>query len=146
MNDLSARLKTATRASYLMLCICFLGWAIFPQYKGVFAGLVIGIAASVINSLHLSWKIYRLTDLALGKTSRKTTLGFLTRACIVLLAVIVSTRTFQFNLIATLAGLFFVQLATLVLGIISTVRDKQSEPTVERGEKENGSSETADSP
>lgn len=146
MNDLSAHLKTVTRASFLMLCICFLGWAIFPQHKDVFAGLVIGVAASVINSLHLSWKIFRLTDLVLKKTNRKTTLGFLTRACIVLLAFIVSTRTFHFNLIATLAGLFFVQLATLVLGIITTVRDKQSHPPAERGEKENGASETADSP
>ncbi|MDF2720354.1 MAG: synthase [Paenibacillus sp.] len=146
MNDLSARLKVTTRASYFMLCICFLSWAIFPQHKAVFAGLAIGVAASVINSLHLSWKIHQLTDLALGKTSRKTTLGFLTRACIALLAVVVSTRTFHFNLIATLAGLFFAQLATLVLGIITTVRDKQSQPSAERGEKENGASETVDSP
>jgi len=146
MDEFAARLKAVTRTSFLFLSACFLGWALFPAYKEVFAGLVIGTAASLINALHLAWKINRIGDAAARQVNRRPTLGYLTRACIGLLAVIISTRTFHFDLIATIAGLFFAQLATLVLGAVANARRGNAHPAHERGDKEHGTSETDDSP
>jgi ATP synthase protein I len=146
MDEFAARLKAVTRTSFLFLSACFLGWALFPAYKEIFAGLVIGAAASLINALHLAWKINRIGDAAARQTKRRPTLGYLTRACIGLLAVIISTRTFHFDLVSTIAGLFLAPLATLLLGVAANARKGNRHPARERGDKKHGPSETNDSP
>lgn len=134
MDDLSAHLKTVTRLTFFFLSVCFLGWALFPDYKSVFGGLIVGAAASLANAAHLAWKVNRIGANAAARGARKMTLGYLTRACIGLLAVVVATRTLSFSLPATVAGLFAAQLATLVLGFLSRRRSATPNPADERGE------------
>ncbi|WJH36265.1 hypothetical protein N6H14_10705 [Paenibacillus sp. CC-CFT747] len=92
--------------------------------------------ASVINMYHLGWKVHKVGGAAAERTGRRVTLGYPTRAAFALLAVLVSTRTLHFDLFATIVGLIFSQLATLVLGYLSTARSKDSDSSDERGEKE----------
>jgi ATP synthase protein I len=134
MDDLSAHLRTVTRITFLFLSVCFIGWALLPEYKPLFGGLVIGAAGSLINARHLAWKVNRVGANAAEQGTRRVNLGFLTRGCVALLAVVVSTETLSFSLAATVAGLFTAQLATLVLGFLSRVKPVSPDPTDERGE------------
>lgn len=120
MDDFTAHLKTVQRITIFFLSFCFMGWAISPLYRDLFAGLILGTAVSLLNARYLAWKIEQLGQVVLEKTKRKVNLGFITRASMALIAVVVAYR-FQgyVALSTTLAGLFFVQLATLLLGIIS---------------------------
>ncbi|TBL72947.1 ATP synthase subunit I [Paenibacillus thalictri] len=125
MDDFSAHLKTVQRVTLFFLSICFMGWALAPSYKLYFAGLILGTIASFVNARFLAWKIEQLTKAVIEKTNRKINMGFATRVSIALLAVLVAYKFKDHIAISTtLAGLFFVQLATLLLGIISRIRGK----------------------
>ncbi|TVY09286.1 ATP synthase subunit I [Paenibacillus cremeus] len=120
MDDFSAHLKTVQRITIFFLSFCFMGWAVMPSYRGLFAGLILGTVVSWLNARYLAWKIEQLAQAVLEKSNRKINLGFITRASIALLAVVIAYRfQDQIALSTTLAGLFFSQLATLLLGIIS---------------------------
>lgn len=120
MNDITVLQKTVTRIAFFFLSVCFLGWAFLPQFSGYFSGFVIGSSASLISFNFLAWKIRRLTDKLLLENKRRFNIGFLTRAAIALLAVVISLRYEQVKLGATVGGLFFAQAAAFVVGIISS--------------------------
>lgn len=112
-----------------------LGWALLPGYKSVFGGFLIGVIGGMAISWHLAWKLARLGDAAAAGHKPRSGLGFLTRACIGLLAGVVSVRMLEFNLASTVAGLIVPSMATLLLGIIARRRLTGGQPTDERGEK-----------
>lgn len=116
MDDLSGHLRTVMRVTFFFLSLCCVGWALWPEYKPHFGGLIVGAAASLVNAFHLSWKVQRIGANAAVKGSKRSTLGFFTRACVALLAVVVATQYLSFSLYGTVAGLFLVQLAILLLG------------------------------
>jgi len=133
MDDLSARLKTVTRLTFFFLSACFLAWFFFPAQQAWWGGLVIGTIASLVNAWHLGWKVIQMGANAASRGTKRVTLGFFTRSCIGLLAIVASTRAFTFEPAATVMGLFVAQLATLVIGFIS--RDKENARSLrERGE------------
>ncbi|MEX2459748.1 MAG: ATP synthase subunit I [Paenibacillaceae bacterium] len=120
MNDLTALQKTVTRITFFFLSICFLGWAFLPQFAGYFSGFVIGSSASLISFNFLAWKIRRITNNVLLQNKRRVNIGFFTRAAVALLAVVISFRYEQVELVATVGGLFFAQVAAFVVGILSS--------------------------
>ncbi|SFJ25517.1 ATP synthase protein I [Paenibacillus sp. UNC496MF] len=134
MDDLSGHLRTVMRMTFFFLSLCFIGWAVFPDHKPIFGGLILGAAASLVNAFHLSWKVQRIGANAAAKGSKRNNLGFLTRACIGLLAVVVATRYFSFSVYGAVAGLFVAQLATLILGFRSKRRTAARHSSDERGE------------
>ncbi|MFC5647760.1 ATP synthase subunit I [Paenibacillus solisilvae] len=134
MDDLSAHLRTVTRMTFLFLSLCCICWALWPAYKPLFGGLGIGAVASLVNASHLSWKVQRIGAKAAGQDTKRTNLGFLTRACIGLLAVVVATEYLSFSLYGTVAGLFVAQLATLILGFRSKGGSAALHSSDERGE------------
>ncbi|MBM7566541.1 ATP synthase subunit I [Paenibacillus sacheonensis] len=134
MDDLSGHLRTVMRVTFFFLSLCFVGWALFPERESLFGGLVLGTAASLVNAFHLSWKVQRAGANAAAGIKRRGNLGFLTRACIGLLAAVVATRYFSFNVYGTVAGLFVAQLATLILGFRSKGRSAARHFSDERGE------------
>ncbi len=78
-----------------------------------------------MNAQYLALKLRQVTKAVVEKTNRKVNLGFITRASTSLLAIVVAAKNpEQIALSTTLAGLFIVQLATLLLGIVSNVRRK----------------------
>ncbi|SEN60525.1 ATP synthase subunit I [Paenibacillus sp. OV219] len=134
MDDLSGHLRTVTRITFFFLSLCFIGWALLPDYKPLFGGLILGAVASLANAFHLSWKVQRTGAFAVAGIKKRNNLGFLTRACIALLAAVIATRYFSFSIYGTVAGLFVAQLATLILGFIAKRNSAVRHSTDERGE------------
>jgi ATP synthase protein I len=120
MDDFTAHLKTVQNVFLFFLSFCLAAWALLVEYRPYTAGLMLGSVASMINAKYLAWKIHKFADAAIEKKGRKVNLGFLTRAAIAALAGLVAVRYPQHVAFATtIAGYFFVQLATIVLGILS---------------------------
>jgi ATP synthase protein I len=119
MDDFSAHVRAVFRTSLFFLSISFLGVAFLPEYRSYFFGFIVGLVISIVNSQYLSWKIRQLTEAVVHKTNRRINMGFITRASLSLLAILISLKYEHIEFSTTLAGLFFVQLATLLLGIFS---------------------------
>jgi ATP synthase protein I len=135
MDDLSAHLKSVKRITFMCLSLCFIGWAVLPGYKPYFGGFIVGAIASLANAYHLFWKVNRIGANAAEQGTKRISLGFLTRSCIALLAVVVSQNEhLSFDLYATVAGLFVAQLATLILGFRAKRHLAVRQFTDERGE------------
>lgn len=126
MIELSALLKSSLRITLLILSASLLAWAVFPEYRPVLSGLILGTIAALLTSRHLAWRISKLAASAAEGTRTRGGLGFAIRAAIGGLMILVAQRL-GFNLIAAVAGLFFVQLATLVLGIIAAAKYNRSD-------------------
>lgn len=120
MDDFAAHLKTVQRITFFFLSFCFLAWAIVPAHRPYIAGLILGTAVSLINSLYLAWKIQQLTKAVIEQSKRRINMGFITRAAMALLAVLLAYKYEQIAISTTLIGLFFTQLVTLLLGITSS--------------------------
>jgi ATP synthase protein I len=119
MNDFASQIKTAVRITLFSLSFCLVGWAFMTAARPEIAGFCIGIAVSLINGVHLAWKVNRIGQVAVDPARRRTGLGFLSRGAMAVLGVIVSERL-DFSIIATIAGLFIFQLVAYILGFISS--------------------------
>ncbi|MFS1510896.1 ATP synthase subunit I [Chengkuizengella sp. SCS-71B] len=125
MNNLSTLTKNAYKITLYVLAVCFVTWALLPDYRVYIAGLILGIIVSLINARYLQWKIELMSEVAIKKVKRRVNDGFMTRASLALIAVVISFKFEQHIAFSTtLAGLFFVQLVTLLLGIISIKNSK----------------------
>jgi ATP synthase protein I len=120
--------------TFFFLSVCFICWAAFPSQQAWWGGLVVGTAASLVNALHLAWKVDRIGAIAAAGGKGRASLGFFTRACIGLLAAVIATTTFDFRVEAVAAGLFVAQLATLLLGIWTKRKRGRTQSLDERGE------------
>lgn len=119
MDDFAGQIRTAARITLYTLSFCLVGWAFLTAARPEIAGFCMGIAISLINGLHLAWKVNRIGQAAVDPAKRRTGLGFLSRGAMAVLGVIVSERL-DFSIIATIAGLFFFQLVAYILGFISS--------------------------
>jgi ATP synthase protein I len=122
MDELSAHLKAVTRIAIFFLSICFILWTGFPDFRGYALGLIIGTGASLINMRYLSMKVRQAADIAEAGQKRRFNLGFLTRAAIGVLAVMLAIRLGNVELFGVIIGLLFWQVASLLLGILSIFR------------------------
>jgi ATP synthase protein I len=127
MDEFAAHLKIVQKVALFFLSVCFFAWALLPDYRAYVAGLILGTAVSLLNSKYLAWKIDQLGQAVTEKTNRKINLGFVTRAAMALTAVVISIKNEHIEFSTTLAGLFFVQLATLLLGIIYLYNSNKSD-------------------
>jgi len=134
MDNLSAHLKTVTRVMFALLSVCCIFWALFPDQKAWWGGFVTGAVASLVNALHLAWKVNQIGFNAAAGNKRRSTLGYFTRACIGLLAAVIATQTFDFRIETVAAGLFTAQLATLLLGFWAIRKRERMQTLDERGE------------
>lgn len=122
MDDINGLLRSVVRITSFFLSFCLLLWAFVPEARAISAGLALGAAASLANAMFLSSKVKRIAEQALGG-GRRTGIGFWTRAAIAILAVLAAIKAPGINLYAVIAGLFFAQLAILVLGFVSSRKD-----------------------
>lgn len=130
MKDAKSGLQLAQRVTYLVFSMGLITLAVRPEWKAIVGGLLIGIAASLVNSWHLQWKTAKLAQLVARTQSKpRFNLGFLTRATIGVFAYVLAERVLHYNFYMTIAGLFFVQLVAIAfIG--------KPKPSVERGENE----------
>lgn len=122
MDDFSTHLKTVYRISLIALFICIFCSLIFPHYSAYFFGMIVGITVSMINSYYLSLKIKQVANSVIQGINRRVNMGFFTRTSMAMLAVIASLKYEQIEFSTTLGGLFFTQVVTLVVGIVSNLR------------------------
>lgn len=121
MDDINGLLRNVVRITSFFLSLCIILWLLVPDWRSVMAGLAVGAVVSLVNAMHLAHKVKRVADYALG--GRRTGIGFWTRAAIAVLAVALVLRTPEISLYAMVAGLFFAQMATLLLGIFTNRKD-----------------------
>ncbi|MFD2615497.1 ATP synthase subunit I [Paenibacillus gansuensis] len=123
MDELSARLKTVYRAALFFLSLCLLVWALYPPLRGMAAGLLIGTAASLVNMYYLSMKVRQAAEIAESGQKRRFNLGFLTRAAVGVLAVMLALRLgSDVELFGVILGLLFWQLAVLLAGLFHSFK------------------------
>ncbi|UJF33283.1 ATP synthase subunit I [Paenibacillus hexagrammi] len=126
MDDFSAHLKTVQNVFLFFLSFCLAAWALLVDYRVYVAGIMLGSIVSMINARYLAWKIFKMSAAVVEQKGRKVNIGFLTRAAIAALAGIIAIRYPQHvALTTTVAGYFFVQLVTIVLGILSIKKSRK---------------------
>lgn len=124
MNDLSAHLKVVTRATVYFFAATLLLWAIFVDIRPYVAGLMLGTAVSLFNAHLLSIKVQQISKAMAANDGKRVNTGFISRICMVLIAVMISVKVSHFDLVCTIIGLFLVQIFTLLMGILSAFRKK----------------------
>lgn len=122
MNDLPAHLRVVTRTAIYFFAACLLLWAIVPSIRPYVAGLVLGAFVSLFNTHLLSMKIQQISQRVMEFEGKRVGTGFLSRVSMVLIAVLISAKIPHFSLVFTIIGLFLVQLATLLMGILTAFR------------------------
>lgn len=122
MNDLSAHLRVVTRNAIYFFVGCLLLWAIVPNIRPYVAGLMLGALVSLFNTHLLALKIQQISQRVLELEGKRVGTGFLSRVSMVLIAVLISAKLSHFSLVFTLIGLFLVQLATLLMGILKAFK------------------------
>jgi ATP synthase protein I len=125
MNDLGTLMRSVFRASMLFMSLCLLAWAFIPAVKTYAAGLVLGTLISLINAYMLQSRIHTITRVALANTGKRVNSGFIGRVCMVVFGTMTCLRFPHFHLVSTIIGFFFVQLATLIIGFISSLREQR---------------------
>ncbi|MGO4788286.1 ATP synthase subunit I [Paenibacillus sp. 2KB_20] len=123
MNDLTSIVNAVFRVSLLLLSALFLGWALYPEFRPTFMGLIMGMAAGLFNVRFLSMKVQQLAQLAVDPEPKKYNFGFITRLCIGFLIVIFAAKLEQVSLGGAIAGLFIPQLLTIPVSIVFSLRN-----------------------
>lgn len=126
MDEMNSIVLGVTRVTFILLAVLFLGWALYPDYRSIMTGLIMGTSAGLINVRYLSTKIRQITQLAAADSGKKrVSFGFVTRICISFLAVMVAVRFEQVSLGATLLGLFLPQILTIPVSISQSIKNNQ---------------------
>ncbi|GIO57161.1 hypothetical protein J21TS7_54790 [Paenibacillus cineris] len=80
--------------------------------------MVLGSSVSLANSFYLGYKVQKVLDSVEGGGGKRVNMGFLTRAALSVLAVVVAyQRPETFNLYAVAATLVLAQFLLLFIGI-----------------------------
>lgn len=118
MNELPKYMRMLTFITLSFIAVCLLGAAVFTSYSSIFMGIALGAGVSYFNAYFLSTKIRKLTDRVAEGIPKATNLGFLTRASLAVLAVILAYNNPTFNLYSVALSLLFAQLILLIIGFI----------------------------
>jgi ATP synthase protein I len=124
MKDMTEPLLRAVfRASAVMAAVVLMGWAVLPEYRVYTAGFLLGMAFSAINTWYLLMKAKQIADIAEKGGGKRTTSGFVVRAALCVLAVGIAFKKPQFDLAATVIGLFSVNLISVGIGMYVLARN-----------------------
>ncbi|MHA0856268.1 ATP synthase subunit I [Paenibacillus sp. CMAA1364] len=124
MDETISIVKTVTKLSLLMMSALLIGWVLYPEYRTVTMGMVLGLGVGLFNTAYLSMKVRKLTQ-AVTSNKRMFGLGFLTRISISILVVMFAIKYEHLSLEATLIGLFIPQILTIPVAIYLIVRKKK---------------------
>jgi ATP synthase protein I len=115
---MSNQLKPIVRAALLFMSVSLIVWILLPEYRTYAAGFLLGMMVSLINAWILLVKIDAFTRNIAEKTEKRGNLGTISRVCMALIAVMCAVKVPQIDLVFTIVGLFFVQMVTLVRGLL----------------------------
>ncbi|WP_442602556.1 ATP synthase subunit I [Paenibacillus sp. KN14-4R] len=122
MDEFHAHLWRVQRYTLFFLSACFLGWALFPDYRPYVAGVILGTVVSLINARYMAWKIGQVSSVVLDGVRKRINLGFMTRAALALLAIMIAIKSPHVDIVSTMVSLIFVQFLSLLLGFIQSRR------------------------
>lgn len=127
MADLASIVNGVTRVTLILLALLFLGWAIYPLYRIDLMGLIAGSVVGLFNVRYLATKIVAISDIAMqaDRPRKRFNFGFVTRICLVLLIVMAGVKFEQISLWSAITGVFAVQLLTVPVSIVISLRNKQ---------------------
>jgi ATP synthase protein I len=122
MND---QIKTLYRAELLCITVCLLIWSIAPSYRTYAIGFLVGSIVSTINAWTLMMKIKSVSLQGESGGPKRLNAGFISRACMAILAMMVAVKSpEQVSVVFTIIGLFYVQVVTLLMGILFIFKRK----------------------
>ncbi|WP_110930999.1 ATP synthase subunit I [Paenibacillus bouchesdurhonensis] len=124
MDDLGSIVTAVFRITILLLSALLLGWAVLPEYRPILAGLILGLVIGLIYVRFLSFKVRKLVQLVMSEEQRRFSFGFITRICLVFIAVMVAVKFEQVSLITVIIGIFVPQLLTIPVSIFIGIRNK----------------------
>lgn len=124
MDDLGSIITAVSRITFLSLSALLFGWAIFPEYRPVLVGLILGLAVGLLYVRFLSIKVRQLVQLVVSQEKKKFNFGFITRICLVFITVMVAAKFEQVSMVAVITGLFIPQLLTIPVSIVVGIRNK----------------------
>lgn len=111
--------KLAMRGALFFAAACLLLWGLFPGWKSVFAGLLLGAFASFMNALLLRRRVEIVGQALASRGMRKMGLGLGSRIAMVLLVAMIAYKNPEtFNLPATLAACMMMPFVLLVSAYI----------------------------
>ncbi|MBD2863583.1 ATP synthase subunit I [Paenibacillus oceani] len=125
MDDLNAHLRMVMRVSLLLMSATLLLWASMVDYRSYAAGFALGLVVSLINTYYLGMKIKQMTILITSQTGKRFNLGFMTRAAMAILVVMLAHQLEGTNVYATVGGLFTAQFIAAFVGIFSSFKRKK---------------------
>lgn len=111
------QLRPIVRATLFVFSATLLIWAFAPALRVYATGFMLGMVISLINAWILMVKIEALSRNIVEKSDKRVGLGFISRICTALIAVMIAVKLPQVDLVFTIIGLFFVQMATLLMGL-----------------------------
>lgn len=111
------QIKPVIKVSLYVLAATLIIWVIFPVYRTQAVGFMLGMMVSLINAWILMVKIEAFSRNIIEKTEKRVNLGFVSRVCMAIIAVMAAIKLPQVDLVFTIIGMFFVQLATLLKGL-----------------------------
>lgn len=128
MDDLTVHLKLVTKYTTLFIVICAVGSFFIPKYQPFILGFALGAAAGLVNAYYLSAKIAQMANQIDEQVDtnklKRSSIGFLTRASIAILAVLLAINSDFIAESATILGLIVVPMIALFIGYI-TAKKKQ---------------------
>jgi ATP synthase protein I len=124
MDDLNTHLRTVMRVSLLLMSATLLLWASMVEYRPYAAGFALGLVVSLINTYYLGMKIKQMTILITSQPGKRFNLGFMTRAAMAILVVMLAYQLEGTNVYATVGGLFTSQFIAVFVGLFSRFNRK----------------------
>lgn len=122
MGDLGAIVNTITRAAFILMSATLFAWILLPDYRANCLGFLIGISIGLVNIRYLAVKVRQLSDYVATNEKKRLSLGFVTRLCFTLIAIMVAVRFEQVALVWTVIGLFFLPVLLIPVSIIHSIK------------------------
>ncbi|GAB6991291.1 ATP synthase subunit I [Paenibacillus pini] len=118
MSELSKYQKVLVIVTLCFLALCLLVSVILPAHRDILFGVVLGSAVSCINAFYLGMKVKQVSASAAGESQKRASLGFLSRAALSLLAVMIAYKNPAYlNMVAVAGSLLVAPVLLIIIGI-----------------------------
>lgn len=128
MDDQTATiLRIVLRISALLVSVSLVLWIGFPAYRSLIGGYILGLIFSMLNGWYLAMKLKQVALVAVEAKGKRVATGFMMRAVISVLAVMIAVKRDGFDVLTTIIGLFTVNLIMVVAGIVLMLKHNKAE-------------------
>lgn len=119
MDQIPRILKGTLRTCFITGAVGLVVWSVFPEWRTQAAGFLLGLLFSLINGWYLAQKTRQVSEIAAENNGRRAGLGFFIRAALSILAVGIAVEKEQFDVMFTIIGLLYVNVAMVIVGVFT---------------------------